>query len=242
MILRWLCFISILSVFSISVLHAQEFSNGDPNSTPPPGVDKFYWELSRSRDGVTRSLAERYLNTVKLSEWSDLSGKFKTYARYIKHDPNLTSVTIEIAKGRGAERTTDQKTIPVDKLSKTSQSRVRQIDMMQKRLKELAAKPGPDGVVAGPGAPMADGPGVDPLAAGSGAAGPEAGGPASPPVAAEEAPDPSENEPDPLGFAELPPVTPDAGALGPPGGPGSIPPGVTPEGLPQSSPTPPAGP
>ena len=226
---RWLCFATLIGSLNCSTAWAQELQNGDPNATPPPGVDKFYWELSRSRDGATRTLAERYLNSTKMQEWSDLSGKFKTYARYIKHDPNLTTVTIEISKGRGGDKTTDQKTIPVDKLSKTCQSRVRQIDAMQKRLKELAATSAAanGGPIAGPGAPMAEGPGVDPRAAG-----PEAG---APPVttSAEEAPDPSESEPDPLGFAELPPVTPDAG-------PGTVPPGLTPEGLPQDSPAPPA--
>jgi hypothetical protein len=232
---RWLCVAALVGLLSGSTSQAQDFQNGDPNATPPPGVDKFYWDLSKSRDAVTRTLAERYLNTVKLSEWSDLSGKFKTYAKYVKHDPTLTTVTIEIARGRGAERTTEEKTIPVDKLSKTCQSRVRQIDMMQKRLKELAAKPGENGAVAGAGAPMADGPGVDPTAT-PGVSAPEA----APPVV--EAPDPSENEPDPLGFAELPPVTPEAGAFGGPGGPGSLPPGVSPEGLPQAPPGSPAGP
>ena len=95
------------------------------------------------KDRALKSMAERYVNLVKVQEWSDLSGKFRTVAQYVKHDPNFTTVTIESVKGRGAERTTKEVTVPVDKLSKTCQSRVRQIDTMQKKIKEMAkAKPG----------------------------------------------------------------------------------------------------
>src|SRR5262245_32598993 len=113
--LRQLCLTALLGGLCIGNSAAQE--NSDPNAAPPPGVDKFYWDLSKSRDRVTRSLAERYLNSTKTQEWSDLSGKFKTFARYVKHEPNLSTVTIEITKGRGGEKVSEQKTIPVDKLS-----------------------------------------------------------------------------------------------------------------------------
>src|SRR4051812_18345645 len=121
-----------------SMGRAQERRGGAPadaKDTPPPGVDKFYFDLSKSPDRGIKSMADRYISMVKVQEWSDLSGNFKTVARYVKHEPNLSTVTIEIVKGRGAERTTEQKTVPVDKLSKTCQSRVRQIDAMQKTLK-----------------------------------------------------------------------------------------------------------
>src|SRR5215218_4537290 len=104
--LHWLCLATLLGAVCIASASAQESSNGDPNAAPPPGVDKFYWDLSKSRDRVTRSLAERYLNSTKTQEWSDLSGKFKTFARYVKHEPNLSTVTIEISKGRGGDKAT----------------------------------------------------------------------------------------------------------------------------------------
>jgi hypothetical protein len=201
---------------------AQEVPGADPNAPapPPPGVDKYYWDLAQSKDPkdrLVKSHAERYLNLVKVQEWSDLSGKFRTIARYVKHDPNLTTVTIESVKGRGAERTTKEVTVPVDKLSKNCQSRVKQIDTMQKKIKEMAPpKPGENGVLAGvpgevPGGELASAPGPE--------GGPSAPMP-QPPTAPE--PDPSASEPDPLGFAEVeltPPVPP-----GPPGGEG-LPPG-----------------
>ncbi len=172
----------------------------DTKDTPPPGVDKFYFDLSHSQDRAIKSMAERYISMVKTQEWSDLSGNFKTIAWYVKHTPDLSTVTIEIVKGRGAERKTEQKTVPVDKLSKTCQSRVRQIDAMQKTLKErAAAMPGENGAPAVPGAETPGSPMGDEVGAQPGVpTGPDGGT-----LAAEAAPDPSASEHDPLGFAEL---------------------------------------
>ena len=169
------------------------------------GVDKFYFDLSKSEDRALKSMAERYINLVKLQEWNDLSGNHRTVAHYVRHEPNLSMVTIEVVKGRGAERTTEQKTVPVDKLSKTCQSRIKQIDTLQKKLQEMAAKAAKDGVAGVPGASPENlgGPMVDERGAEPGAPGPEAG-PGSPEMPGPEAvPDPSASEPDPLGFAEV---------------------------------------
>jgi hypothetical protein len=194
-----------------TTLSAQPPQPGQPNEStkePPLGVEKMYWELTKSDNATTRTLADRYVNLVKVQEWSDLSGKFKAVAHYVKHEPNLSMVTIAIMKGTGADRTADEKTVPVDKLSKTCQARVKQIDLVQKKLKEVAAK-GPNGA---PGMPMADEHGADPNTKG-----PDAG-PGAPPAAA---PDPSASEPDPLGFAEVQ-LTPPPGPASGPAGPGGV--------------------
>jgi hypothetical protein len=241
--LCWLLTVSLLFASAhVSLAQEGRFNPNDPNSVPPPppGVDKFYWDLAHSQDRVTKSMAERYLNTIKAQEWSDLSGKFKTIARYVRHTPDLASVTIETGKGRGAERVMKEVTVPVDKLSKTCQSRVRQIDAMQKKLKELAAasKKGENGAA---GAPMTDERGAEPGAppagpeAGTGLGPGEVGPPGSTPPATPE-PDPSASEPDPLGFAELPELpTP-----GPEGVPGAIAPDGTVPGDAGPGTTPPA--
>lgn len=190
--------------------HAQEGQPNDPNAPtpPPPGVEKYYWDLSQlkepkdQKDRSVKSLAERYVVLVKVQEWSDLNGKFKTVAHYVKHASDLSTVTIETFKGRGADRQTKEVTVPVDKLSKNCQSRVKQIDTLQKKIKELSPpKPG-EGAVPGevPGGAVA-------------AAGPEGAAP-MPQAPAVPEPDPSANEPDPLGFAEVPlaPPVPSGGA------------------------------
>ena len=188
-------------VLCANALRAQEVPGGTEKEAPAPiGVEKFYWDLTKSEDRALKTMAERYVNLVKVQEWSDQSGKFKTVAHYVKHDPNITMVTIRIMKGRGAERTSEDKTVPVDKLSKTCQSRVKQIDTMQKKLKELAAKDPKNGTPGtspeGPGAAVAGETGTGPAASGpAGAQGPGA--------AAAPEPDPSAAEPDPLGFGEI---------------------------------------
>jgi hypothetical protein len=211
-------------------IQAQPPHPADANATPPLGVDKFYFDLNKSEDRSIRATVERYIALVKVQEWSDLSGKFKAVAHYVKHEPNLSTVTIAVMKGSGADRAAEEKTVPVDKLSKTCQVRVKQIDLLQKKLKEMSAKAGPNG---SPGAPMTDERGADPNGKG-----PDAG-PGAPPGAV--APDPSASEPDPLGFAEVQltpppgapgttPATPDQGpgSPSPPGAPG----GVAPQGRP----------
>jgi hypothetical protein len=220
MFATWRCLSAflILGLLSSSAL-SQERQPNDPNAPapPPPGIDKYYWDLSQSKeqkDRAVKSLAERYITLVKVQEWNDLNGKFRTVARYVKHTPDLATVTIETVKGRGAERQTKEVTVPVDKLSKNCQSRVKQIDTLQKKIKEMSPpKLGENGAVPGtgevPGSPIA------------GILGPEGAAPMPQTPAAPE-PDPSAAESDPLGFAEVP--------LAPPGPPG----GAPPEGVPRN--------
>jgi hypothetical protein len=221
-----------LAILGGRLIYAQPPQPADANATPPLGVDKFYFDLLKSENSTTRATAERYINLAKVQEWSDLSGKFKAVAHYVKHEPNLSTVTIAVMKGSGADRTADEKTVPVDKLSKTCQVRVKQIDLLQKKLKEMSAKAGPNGT---PGAPMTDERGADPNGKGSDA------GPSAPPGVAPA--DPSASEPDPLGFAEvqltpvgLPPsATPGIGPGGPPPGTPDPGPGSTPPSAPPNS-------
>ena len=223
-LLRWQFAFCVVVLLSACIARAQQGSGTDKEEPPPAGVDKYYWELAKSDDRVLRSMVERYVGLVKIREWSSLSGTSKIIAHYVKHDPQLTTVTLRIMRGRGAERTSDDKTVPVEKLSKECQSRVKQIDIAQKKMKEMAAKLAKDGNTTVPalptengGTPMADERGAEPGAAGPGPEGPVAG--AAPAV---PEPDPSALEPDPLGFAEVPIAPPTAP------GPGEIPPGVQP--------------
>lgn len=213
-----------VALLSANIARAQPGSGTEKEEPPPAGVDKYYWDLAKADDRVLRSMVDRYVGLVKIREWSDISGKSKIVAHYVKHDPQLTTVTLRIMRGKGAERTSDDKTVPVEKLSKECQSRVKQIDIAQKKIKEMAAKLAKDGNTTipaspseTPGAPMANERGAEP-----GAAGPGPDGPAVAAAPSAPQPDPSTLEPDPLGFAEVP-ITPPAAP-----GPGELPPGVQP--------------
>jgi hypothetical protein len=180
-----------------------------PETTQASDQETTYFELRRSNDRPTKIIADRYFNLVKLQEWSDLSGKSKVTAKYVDHDPDLKWVKLQAVRGRGADRVVKEITVPVEKLSKTCQSRVRQINALQKKLDELAAAANEeDAAAAGdPGAPMVDERGVEPEFAGRRGerfAEPietEVPPPSSPPVEPNAAP--AEFEVDPLGFAEV---------------------------------------
>jgi hypothetical protein len=235
---------AVLVIFlAVGQARAQE---GQPGARPPAapgstGPDNKYVELSRSKDRVIKATAERYLNLVKFQEWGGASGKTQM-AKYVSHEPDLKRVKLSVARGSGKDRVVKEFDVDVEKLNKTCQARVKQIDLLQKRLDDLAATAAAlgDGTggparpeVSGATAPGERGPQTPD------AQGPEGGyaGPGAPPTGPGAAPsqpgaapqtsgievDPSASEPDPLGFAELPPVTPGPGGA-PPAGPGSLPP------------------
>jgi hypothetical protein len=216
------------------------------------GVDK-YLSLRESTDRLTQKVAERYFNLVKLQEWSDASGKFKTLAKYVAHDPSLGWVDLSASRGSGAQRQSRVVRVPVAKLSKTCQSRVKQIATLQTKLDELAAK-GPANDAAGQmasgaleggerGAPMVDERGVEPSELGqigsdralqanaSVAYETRMEQAASPPM---DVPVEGEDDPDPLGFGEL------SAGLVP--GPDTASFAATPPGAPPSAASPPVAP
>lgn len=185
--------------------------------------DGSYLDLRKSEDRLTRQLAERYYNLVKMQEWSSDKGT-KITAKYVSHTPNLSSVTLSVARREGGQRTMKEMAVPVTRLSKTCQSRVKQISVLQVKLDELAsgAAASADGAAAagGPedtGSPMVDERGVDPRPrAGRRAATQSPETPAEPPQPRETATGAAstnvsstadDGTEDPLGFAELPPVT-----------------------------------
>jgi hypothetical protein len=241
------CLFAIL-VTCMAYCHARS-QEGPPGSQPPgaPGAapvsesEKKYVEMSHSKDRVLKATAERYLNIIKLQEWGGASGK-SLMAKYVSHDPDLKKVKLSVATGTVKDRVFKDYDVAVDKLNKTCQARVKQIDVLQKRLDELSAAVDSAGKPGGAGTAMASERGMHPRT-GQGPEGPgaPAPGPSATPAQPAAAPagpeaDPSASEPDPLGFAELPAVAPPA--AGPPqAGPGGVLP-TAPAGPAAGSPTP----
>jgi hypothetical protein len=197
--------------------------------TAPP-AEASYYELRRSQNRQTRQLAERYHNLVKLQEWSSDKGT-TIKAKYVSHKPDLKSVTLAVVKGYGAQRVETQRAVPVERLSKTCQSRVRQIAAVQKKLDEIVKAAPTD--VAPAQAPGAEHAGVEQgVGAERGVAPPEQPTqiettrptPDLPdgiaPRGAQSSPIEDDGNADPLGFAELPqnsnPTTSTASFIVPP--------------------------
>ena len=190
-----------------------------PSAPPPSSTGDRYLDLRQSEDRVTQRYAERYYNLVKLQAWTSANNTSTVNAKYVDHDPDLKWVKLATVRGSGQSRVVKEVTVPVDKLNKSCQSRVRQIVALQTKLDELAAeaKEDPAGGEAGYGeygrgrgeygAPMVDERGEQPAAA-YGAESPDAESgrynsqPAAPP-AGPPTPVIDPNDPDPLGFAEV---------------------------------------
>jgi hypothetical protein len=133
-------------------------------------ADKSYLALRNSKDTKTQLLAERWYGLVKLREWSDATGQFKTDAKYVEQDEKQGTVKLRVIKGFGHDQIVKDKTIAVDKLSKECQARVKQIaflttkvDDAAKAEAEKAAKPkdGQDAMAGTTAGMMGEQPGAE---------------------------------------------------------------------------------
>src|SRR3954464_8490874 len=141
---RTYCLLAVVATcFSSAPARAQE---GQPGYHPPgapgapdtTGPETKYVEMSHSKDRVIKATAERYLNLIKFQEWGGASGKTQI-AKYVSHDPGLKQVKLSVARGTGKDRVLKEFDVQVATLNKTCQGRVKQIDVLQKRLDELAS-------------------------------------------------------------------------------------------------------
>lgn len=95
------------------------------------------WKAVRNSDDVrTKVMAERWYNAVRQQDWSDASGKFKVSAKYVEHDPDLKWVKLRTIRGTGKERQVKDVEIPLNKLSKSCQARVRTISVLTEKIAE----------------------------------------------------------------------------------------------------------
>jgi hypothetical protein len=221
---RW--FVALLIALTMVGRSAAQETPADTEASAADS-EKTYHDLRRSKNRATKGVADRYFYLVRSQEWASLNGKSKIVAKYVAHDPDLKWVKLSTVKGNGASRVTREVTVDLAKLSKACQSRVKQIDTLQKKLDELKVKEedseseqaGTGGSSYGKsGAPRrdergaepeqpADSPAADPAAGERGASDSGYGDydgnapPASAPP--RETPQPDASDPDPLGFGEV---------------------------------------
>jgi len=211
---------------SLALLVAVATWAQEPATDEEKGPTDPYEKLAESKEAKERGsslLAQRYLNLIRLQEWSSASGKSKVNARYVAHDPKLTWVKLAAVTGSGKTRVVKEIQVDYAKLHKTCQSRIRQIDLLKKKLDEAIRK-GPDGT----GLAMTDEQGVDPNSALAGVdpaaavTDPNAGVPGAAVVDSADMASGADEE-DPLGFGEIviegPPGVPGEGVAPPEGGP-----------------------
>lgn len=95
--------------------------------------------IRSSSDAATQLLAERWYALVRLQEWTDATGRFKTRAKYVAHDPDLAWVKLRVVKGVGKDRVVKDIQVPVEKLNSLCKSRVRQIAALTEKVAAAVA-------------------------------------------------------------------------------------------------------
>jgi hypothetical protein len=239
---RWFVALLVASTM-LGRVAAQETPAATESTASATDSETTYHDLRRSKNRATKSAADRYFFLIRAQEWTSLNGKSKITAKYVAHDPDLKWVKLSAVKGSGADRVTREITVDVAKLNKACQSRVKQIDLLQKKLDELKVKEaegenaqsgGAGSEYGGYGAPMRDERGAEPArraapalpdptssergAEDSGANDSGYGGytpPPSTPAPAPQTPPAESSDPDPLGFGEVANEPPPAAAADP---------------------------
>jgi hypothetical protein len=130
--IRWLA-IAVLAIVSMTsaAVNAQELATD---------AERSYRDLRKSHDTKSRLLAERWYGAVKLQEWTDATGRFKTTAKYLEHDPDLAWVKLRVIEGSGDQRVVKEVIIPLEKLSKICQARVRRIGGLSEKVAAAIAE------------------------------------------------------------------------------------------------------
>jgi hypothetical protein len=103
-------------------------------------AERSYRAIRYSNDAATHLLAERWYGLVRLQEWTDASGRFKTRAKYVEHDPSLAWVKLRVIQGSGDERLVKDIQVAVEKLSPICKSRVRQIAVLSEKVAAAVTK------------------------------------------------------------------------------------------------------
>ena len=103
-------------------------------------AERSHRAIRDSIDAATQLLAERWIGLVRLQEWTDATGRFKTRAKYVEHDPGLAWVKLRVIQGSGAERVVKDVQVPVEKLSPLCKSRVRQIAFLSEKVAAAVTK------------------------------------------------------------------------------------------------------
>ncbi len=110
--------------------------------SPTTDAERLYRDIRDSGDREIQPLGQRWYGLVKRQEWTDDSGKFTATARYVAHDPDLRWVTLRVERVVDGQRQYKDMNIPVERLNKACQSRVRQIAHLEPRVVEALESAG----------------------------------------------------------------------------------------------------
>jgi hypothetical protein len=124
-------------------------------SPEPTPAEKLYEKVKEAEKQADRQLAERWHGLVRQRQWTDATGKHRTFARYVDHDPNLQWVKLSIAVKKGEQISYKEATIPLKRLGKNEQALVKRISLVRPQIEEAAAG-APDALPDGGEAALAE--------------------------------------------------------------------------------------
>jgi hypothetical protein len=125
------------------------------HAADPTPAEQQYEQLKDAEKHTDQLLGERWNKLIRQRQWVDSSGKHRTYARYLDHDPNLQWVKLLVLVKKG-ESTYKEGTVPLARLSKNDQALVKRIAIMRKQV-EAALADAPAGEFPTGEAPLGEG-------------------------------------------------------------------------------------
>ncbi len=148
---RYALGIVLLLLLLPSTLLAQEKSEKNEKNLTEP--EELYEQLKELKKPAEKKLAQRWYNLVKRRSWTDQSGKHKTFAKYLDHDPDFQWVKLLVLTRKGDTRTEKEVTVPLAKLDKKGKSVVNRIAFAREKIEELLSDTSTEG---GPNARRAE--------------------------------------------------------------------------------------
>lgn len=117
----------------------------------PTVAEQQYEQLKAAEKHNDKRLAERWNKLVRQRQWVDSTGKHKTYARYVDHDPKGQWVKLLVLVSKGDQPSYKEGTIPLARLSKSDQAVVKRIGIVRKQVETALADASPGGSPLGEG-------------------------------------------------------------------------------------------
>ncbi|MCC6494579.1 MAG: hypothetical protein IT424_16330 [Pirellulales bacterium] len=119
--------------------------------------ERLYDQLQESDEPGAGPLAQRWRSLIRQRIWTDDTGKFKVYARYVDHAADFQSVTLLVMQKNGDKQSFKESVVPLARLGSSDQALVKRIAQVRKEVDEILA-----------GANDASGASVDSQTAGAG--------------------------------------------------------------------------
>lgn len=126
-------------------------SAGAARAADPTPPEQQVEQLKQGEQHSDKLLADRWHKLVRQRQWVDSTGKHKTFARYLDHDPNLQWVKLLVLVQKGDQQTYKEGQVPLARLSQADQAIVKRIAIVRPQVEQALAASPAGGYPAGEG-------------------------------------------------------------------------------------------